>query len=185
MARAPAVVEEIIAYDRVEGWPAPEERADWFGDAAAEQALLEAYRSRRIHHAWLIGGEKGIGKATLAYRFARFVLAHPDPTSRDVVAARDLSVPADHPAFRKVAARAHPNLLILDRPWDFENKRFRTQLLVDEIRKTVAFFGTTGGEDGWRVAIVDPADDMNDNAANALLKILEEPPRRGLFLMTS
>ena len=74
---------------------------------------------------------------------------------------------------------------MLQRPWDFEGRRFRTQLLVDEIRRTVSFFGTTGGEDGWRVAIVDPADDMNPNAANALLKVLEEPPERGLFLMVS
>jgi DNA polymerase-3 subunit delta' len=185
MARAPAVVEEIIAYDRVEGWPAPEERADWFGDKVAERALLDAYRGGRIHHAWLIGGPKGVGKATLAYRFARFVLANPDPRVPEVARASDLAVPADHPVFRKVAARGHPNLLILERPWDFERRTFRTQLLVDEIRKTVAFFGTTGGEEGWRIAIVDPADDMNDNAANALLKALEEPPQRALFLLTS
>jgi DNA polymerase-3 subunit delta' len=185
MARAPAVPDEIVAYDRVEGWLAPEERADWLGDPSAERTLLDAYRSGRIHHAWLIGGEKGIGKSTLAYRFARFVLAHPDPKAPAVSRATDLAVAPEHPAFRKLAARAHPNLLILERPWDYENKRFRTQLLVDEIRRTVAFFGTTGGEDGWRVAIVDPADDMNDNAANALLKILEEPPKRALFLLTS
>jgi DNA polymerase-3 subunit delta' len=186
MARASIQVpEEIIAYDRVEGWPAPEQRQDWLGDPAAERVLLDAYRSGRIHHAWLIGGRKGIGKATLAYRFARFVLAYPDATDPAVRAATDLTIPDDHPAFRKVAARAHPNLLILERPWDFETKRFRTQLLVEEIRRTVAFFGTTSGEDGWRVAIIDPADDMNDNAGNALLKVLEEPPRRSLFLMVS
>jgi DNA polymerase III subunit delta' len=185
MARAPTADAEIIAYDRVEGWPAPEERGDWFGEPAAERALLDAYRSGRVHHAWLIGGPKGIGKATLAYRFARFVLAHPNPSAADVTRATDLGVAADQPAFRKVANRAHPNLLILERPWDFETRRFRTQLLVEEIRRTVSFFGTTGGEDGWRVAIVDPADDMNPNAANALLKVLEEPPSRSLFLLIS
>ena len=138
-----------------------------------------------MHHAWLIGGPKGIGKATLAFRFARFVLAHPDPFSAEVAAATDLSVAPNHPAFRKVANRAHPNLLVLERPYDEQNKRFKTELTVPEIRKTVSFFGSTSGEDGWRIAVVDPADDMNASSANALLKVLEEPPARSLFLIVS
>ncbi len=177
-----AAIQEVLRYDAVEGWPAPEERAEWFGDPAAERALLDAYRGGRMHHAWLIGGPKGIGKATLAYRFARFLLAHPDPASPEVAAATDLSVPETHPAFRKVMARAHPNLLVLERPYDDRNNRYKSELTVDEIRRTVSFFGTTGGEAGWRIAIVDPADDMNPSAANALLKVLEEPPSRSLFL---
>jgi DNA polymerase-3 subunit delta' len=176
---------ELLVYDRVAGWPLPQERGDWLGEAAAERTLLDAYRSGRIHHAWLIGGSRGIGKATLAYRFARFVLANPDPRAPRTMAASDLSVGPDNPAFRLVANRAHPNLLILERPWDFETRRFRTQLLVDEVRRTVSFFGTTGGEQGWRIAIIDPADDMNPSAANALLKVLEEPPARALFLIVS
>ncbi len=184
MARAPiADTGELLRYDRIEGWPAPEERAEWFGDPAAERVLLDAYRGGRMHHAWLIGGPKGIGKATLAYRFARFALAYPDPAAPDVATATDLSVRPDHPAFRKVAGRAHPNLLVLDRPYDERNKRFRTELTVPEIRRTVPFFGSTGGEAGWRIAVVDAVDDMNANAANALLKVLEEPPSRALFLL--
>jgi DNA polymerase-3 subunit delta' len=186
MARAAlAMDDEPLRYDRLEGWPAPEEQPAWLGDPAAETALLDAYRSGRMHHAWLIGGPKGIGKATLAYRFARFVLAHPDPGAAGVAAATNLAVPETHPAFRKVATRAHPNLLVLERPWDSERKRFRTVVAVEEIRKTVGFFGSTGGEDNWRIAIVDPADDMNASSANALLKILEEPPARSLFLIVS
>lgn len=182
---AGAETDDLIRFDRIEGWPAPEEQPDWYGAEAAERALLEAYRSGRMHHAWLIGGPKGIGKATLAYRFARFVLAHPDPTAPDVAAATDLSVPKDHPAFRKVAVRSHPNLLVLERPYDEQNKRFRTELTVPEIRKTVSFFGSTSGEPGWRIAVVDPADDMNQSSANALLKVLEEPPSRSLFLIVA
>jgi DNA polymerase-3 subunit delta' len=182
---AAAEAEDLIRFDRVEGWPAPEEQPAWFGAPEAEATLLDAYRSGRMHHAWLIGGPKGIGKATLAYRFARFVLAHPDPKSAEVAAATDLSLAPAHPAFRKVASRAHPNLLVLERPYDEERKRFKTVVAVDEVRKTVSFFGSTGGENNWRVAIVDPADDMNDPSANALLKVLEEPPARSLFLLVS
>jgi DNA polymerase-3 subunit delta' len=171
--------------DKIGEWPSPEERADWFGDAAAERALLDAYRSGRMHHAWLLGGPKGIGKATLAYRLARFAFAHPDPRAPEAAAARDLTVAADHPAFRRVANRSHPNLLALERLWDEDSKRYKTQLTVQEIRRTVSFFGSTGGEPGWRIAIVDPADDMNASAANALLKVLEEPPARALFFIVS
>lgn len=180
---AVAEADEVLRYDRVEGWPAPEEQSAWFGDEASERMLIDAYRSGRMHHAWLIGGPKGIGKATLAYRFARFVLAHPDPAT--IPPDADLSIAETSPAFRKVANRAHPNLLILERPWDDRNGRFRTDLTVDEIRKTVSFFGSTSGEPGWRIAIVDPADDMNASSANALLKVLEEPPQRALFLLVS
>ncbi len=180
---AAAELQETLRHDVVEGWPAPEERAEWFGDREVERRLLEAYRSGRMHHAWLIGGPKGIGKATLAYRFARFVLANPDPGSGTVQAATDLAIAPDQPAFRKVANRAHPNLLTLERPYKEDRKRFLTELSVDEIRRTVSFFGTTSGEAGWRIAVVDCADDMNPSAANALLKVLEEPPTRSLFLI--
>ena len=182
---AAADIQEVRRYDAVEGWPAPEERIEWFGDPAVERTLLDAYRGGRMHHAWLIGGPKGIGKATLAYRFARFLLAHPDPSAPEVASATDLSVPASHPAFRKVMGRGHPNLLILERPIDERTGRYKSELTVDEIRRTVSFYGKTSGEAGWRIAIVDPADDMNPNAANALLKVLEEPPARSLFLIVS
>ncbi|WP_421723612.1 DNA polymerase III subunit delta' [Bauldia sp.] len=175
--------DDIPRLDVVDGWPAPEEQDRWLGDAAAETTLLDAYRSGRMHHAWLLGGPKGIGKATLAYRFARFAFAHPDPASSEVAAAQDLSVPTDDRAFRQVARRAHPNLLALERPYRSDRKRFLTELSVDQIRRTVSFFGTTGGGEGWRIAIIDPADDMNANAANALLKVLEEPPDRALFFI--
>ena len=163
--------------------PHPRETHAFYGHAEAEQKLLADYRSGRIAHAWLIGGPAGIGKATLAYRMARFVLAHPDPAA--VGRATSLAVPPDNPVARRVAGRAHPDLLVLERtPGD--NGVLRTVITVDEVRRTVGFFGSTAGEGGWRVCIVDSADELKyPEGSNALLKVLEEPPARSLFLVVS
>jgi len=181
MAMRPAAAPvELNRPDTQEGWPAPEEQTAWYGAPDIERQLAEAWRGKRMHHAWLIGGPKGIGKATLAYRFARYVLSTQEKPDNDTLALND-----DDPAVGKVAARAHPNLLVIERAWDERGKRFRTELTVSEVRRTVPFFGTTAGEGAWRVAIVDAADEMNRSAANALLKILEEPPRNALFLIVT
>ena len=184
MARAPKPIEEERPpHDSLEGIPLPRETTMLIGHHAAEQALLEAYRSGRMHHGWILAGERGIGKATLAFRLARFIFAHPDPASAGVAAARDLFVSPDHPAARRVALGAHGNLLHLQREWNDDRKRYRTELQVHSVRRIIPFLGTTASEGGWRVVIVDPADDMNPNAANAILKNLEEPPQRTLFLL--
>lgn len=184
MARATDVMDAPEA-DRLEGMPLPRERARLIGHRETERALLDAYRSERLHHAWILGGPKGIGKATLAYRFARFVIAHPDRFGAEVAAAEDLGLPPSHPVFLQVASGGNPNLLHLRRPWDDKAKRFKTELPVDEVRRTVSFFGTTASSSAWRICIVDAADDMNASSANALLKVLEEPPARCLFLVLS
>src|SRR5579872_657289 len=155
-----------------------------FGHAAAEQALLAAYRSGRVPHAFLLSGPKGIGKATLAYRMARFVLAHPDPSAAEVGAATSLAVDANHPVARRVAAQAQGDLLVLERTLN-EKGVLRQQIAVDDVRRTISFFGSTAGEGGWRIAIVDSVDELNRSSANALLKVLEEPPRRALLLLVS
>lgn len=183
MARAAVPLEAAPEVDAIDGLDLPRVQTRLIGHRVQEQMLLDAYRSGRIHHGWIFGGVKGSGKATLAFRFARFVLAHPDPRAPEVAAATSLDVNPDAPAFRRVANGSHVDLLHLRRPWDDKGKRFKTEIPVDEIRRTVGFFGSTAGEGGWRIAIVDPADDMNANAANALLKILEEPPQRALFLV--
>lgn len=136
-----------------------------------------------MHHAWLITGTTGIGKATFAFRAARYLLEHPDPSDPALALHSDLSVEAGSRAAAKVAAGAHPNLLHLSRPYDEKNKRFKTEIPVDEVRRTQAFFGTTAAEEGWRICIVDSADELNKNAANALLKTLEEPSDKGLYLI--
>jgi DNA polymerase-3 subunit delta' len=169
--------------DTIEVRP-PRETPVLFGHREAEAALLAAYRSGRIPHAWLLTGARGIGKATLAYRMARFVLAHPDPASSLVQQAADLAVDPEHPAARKVAGGSHGGLLTLERGVN-DKGVMRTVITVDDTRETIGFFGATAGAEGWRVCIVDPVDELNANAANALLKILEEPPERALFLLVS
>jgi DNA polymerase-3 subunit delta' len=164
--------------------PHPRETDKLFGHQDAEQALLAAYRSGRIPHAFLFGGPQGIGKATLAYRMAKFVLAHPDPLSPEIRSVTDLSVPSDNPAARRVVARAHPDLLTLERGLN-ESGKPRKTIAVDDVRRSVTFFGSTAGEGGWRIAVVDSVDELNAEGENALLKILEEPPPRSLLLLIS
>jgi DNA polymerase-3 subunit delta' len=164
--------------------PPPRETVALFGQDQAEQTLLDAYKSGRIPHAWLIGGEPGIGKATLAYRMARFVLAHPDPDAPAVQKATSLALDADHPVARRVAAQAHGDLLVLERTLNDKGK-LRQDIAVEDIRRSVGFFGATAGEGGWRIAIVDAVDELNRAGANALLKVLEEPPARALLLLVS
>src|SRR5438445_5314400 len=162
----------------------PRETSILAGHREAEAALLNAYRSGRIPHAWLIGGPQGIGKATLAYRMARFVLAHGPPLAGAVQRADDLAVDPNHTVARQVAAESHGGLLTLERTAN-ERGVMRTVITVDETRETISFFGSTAAAEGWRVCIVDTVDELNPNAANALLKILEEPPQQSLFLLVS
>lgn len=156
-----------------------------FGHDAAEQALLAAYRTGRMPHAWLITGPAGIGKATLAYRLARFVLVHPEPASAEVAPARSLAVAAEHPVARRVATQTQGDLLVLERRLNEKTGKLLQDIAVDDVRKTVTFFGATAGEGGWRIAIVDAVDELNAAGANALLKIVEEPPRRSLLLLVA
>jgi DNA polymerase-3 subunit delta' len=163
----------------------PRETTVLFGHEDEERALLESYKSGRIAHAWLIGGPPGIGKATLAFRLARFVLAHPDPGAPDVQNATSLAVDPDHPVGRRMAAQAQGDLLVLERSLNEQTGKLYTVIRVDDVRRTVSFFGSTAGEGGWRIAIVDAVDDLQREGANALLKVLEEPPQRSLLLLIS
>jgi DNA polymerase-3 subunit delta' len=163
----------------------PRETCVLFGHAEAEQALLAAYKSGRMPHAWLIGGEPGIGKATLAFRFARFVLAHPDPQAPAVQQAVSLAVDPGNRIARRIAAQAQGDLLTLERITNEQTGRLYTVIRVDDVRRTVSFFGSTPSEGGWRIAIVDAVDDLAREGANALLKVLEEPPARALLLLVS
>lgn len=184
MARAPATqeIEALPEADRLEGFPHPRETRTLFGHEGAEEILADAFASGRMHHAWLLAGRVGIGKATLAYGLARHVLARPDERNRS---GKRLEVSGSSTAARQVAALSHPGLLILRRPFDPKAKRFGSAIPVDEVRRLKSFLGLTSADGTWRVVIVDAADDLNLNAANALLKSLEEPPRRCLFVLVA
>ncbi len=183
-ARAPARDdgEVLPEADRLEGFPHPRETRVLIGHAAAERELAASFAGGRMHHAWLIAGREGIGKATLAYRLARHALAK--PAERDP-AGQSLEIGPQTTAARQVRALSHPGLLVLRRPYDVRAKRFAASIPVDEVRRLRSFLGLTSGEGAWRVVVVDSADELNPNAANALLKSLEEPPARALFLLIS
>ncbi len=148
------------------------------GQGAAEAAFLQAWRGGRIHHAWLLTGPPGIGKATFAYRVARFVLTGGCGTE-------GLAAPPTHPVARKVAAGSHPDLIVLEGYATTPIGAIRERIGVDEVRAAAAALRKTPAESAWRVGIIDPAEAMGREAANALLKLLEEPPPRTLLLLVS
>lgn len=167
-------------FDTIEGIPEPAENARLVGHEQAARMLASAYRAGKLPHALLLAGPQGIGKATLAFHLARHLLRHPSPESApDELAKSD----AASPLFRQIATGAHPAVLHLTRPMNDKTKSFKTVVTVDEIRRVSRFLSMTSHDGGYRVVIVDPADDMNINAANALLKNLEEPPSRTLFIL--
>ena len=175
--------------DRAEGAPHPRETAALYGHDAAEAEVLAAFTGDRMHHAWMITGPKGIGKATLAWRMAKFLLAR-EPADAGMFddlpeAPASLDIDPDHPVAHRIAALSDPGCLLIRRAWDHDKKRLKTQVTVEEVRKLNAFFGLSAAEGGHRVVIVDSADEMNPSAANALLKVLEEPPKGAVLILIS
>lgn len=176
--------------DRIEGAPHPRQTQRLIGQGAAEDSFRDAYASGRLHHAWLMTGPLGVGKATLAWRVARFLLATPETAEAGLfadapAAPATLDVAADHPVARRLLAGSEGRLFVLRRGWDEEKKRLKTVITVDEVRKMRGFLHMSAADGGRRVVIVDPADEMNTAAANALLKMLEEPPHGVVFLLVS
>lgn len=180
--------DDIPEPDRIDGAPHPRDSDRLIGQDDAEQTFLTAYNNERMHHSWLITGPKGIGKATLAWHIARFLIAN--ETSEDQgmfghVDATTLHISPDHPVFRRVSALSAPGIFLCRRPWDEKSKRLKAAITVDEVRKLKSFFALSSSDGGWRIAIVDSVDDMNTSAENALLKVLEEPPAKSIILLIS
>lgn len=161
--------------------PPPEPRANplLFGHAEAAASLAGAARSGRLPHAWLFTGPPGIGKATLAWRFTRWLLAG---LPHDVAGQPPLALPPGHPVLARVTAGGHPDVLALAPATEAGKRRI---IKVEEAREARRFFTLTAAEGGWRVVLLDEMEAMEAPAANTILKTLEEPPPRTVLLLVT
>ena len=180
--------DDLPAPDQAPGAPHPRETPVLFGQDEAQADFLNAFATGRMHHGWLLTGPEGVGKATLAWRIARFLLATPPVEDDGLFGAppppETLDIDSDHPVARRILAGAEPGLARVTRNAN-DQGRMREQIVVDDIRRLSRFFGLSAADGGRRVVIVDAADEMNTSAANALLKMLEEPPARTTILLVS
>lgn len=187
--------------------PTPRENDYFTGHEAAVETLSQSFHSDRFHHAWLVSGPEGIGKATLMWRFARYVLADgigfekkpdagaglfgalpddaPETDENEEGGDATLFVSPDHPVFQRIKAGGHADILGVERSINKDTGKLRTEIVVDDVRGIGTFLRKTAAEGGWRIVIIDAADEMNVNAANAVLKVLEEPPKRAMLLLVA
>ena len=180
--------DDLPQADQADGAPHPRETEKLFGHDAIETEVLAALTGDRSHHGWLLTGPRGIGKATLAWRMARFLLAQAPADAGlfgEAPAPTSLDIDPSHPVAHRIAALSEPGCLLIRRAWDHDRKKLKAQITVDEVRKLNSFFGLSATDGGRRVVIVDSADEMNPSAANALLKVLEEPPKGATLILIS
>lgn len=170
----------------------PRTTLDLTGHEGAEGLFLDAFNAEKIHHAWMVTGPKGIGKATLAYKMARFLLNNRPQDDEgpglfgdalETVALSSIDTDIETSANHLISAGSNPDLMVTEKTEDPKTGKMRSNILVDDVRKINEFFHKTSTAGGWRVAIVDTADEMNRNAANAILKILEEPPKNSILII--
>src|SRR5690348_6787051 len=188
MARGKTIADpaELERLEWPHAWPPPWRNERLVGHDIAERTMLLAHHQARLHHAWLLAGPRGIGKATLAWRFARFLLCGGQQGGLFGGGTPEtLEVPTDAPGRSLVDARSHPDLFHLRRTLNPDTGRMRAEIAVDDVRELGAFMHMTPAMGQWRVAIVDSADEMNRNSANAVLKILEEPPPNAVLLIVA
>lgn len=168
----------------------PRLTADLFGHEAVENALLADFNAGRMPHAIILAGAPGVGKATLAFRLARFLLSQGGEDSGDSLFGapekpKTLNVKADHDIFRRVVSGGHGDLLVIEREFDDKKGKMKKDISAEQARSIAPFLRKTASEGGWRVVIVDGAEDVNTASQNALLKILEEPPQKSLLILTT
>ena len=188
MSRAPKVaLEDRPEPDRVTGAPHPRETTTLIGHRVAEQTFLDVFNGGKLHHGWMITGPLGLGKATLAWKIARFLLATPEPDGGMFAppAPQTLDISPDHPVSHRLLALSEPRLFLLRRAWDDTARKLKSMIGVDEVRRMKSYFALSAADGGRRVAIIDAVDEMNTAAANALLKLLEEPPANVTLLLIS
>lgn len=184
--------EDVITIDAVpdhSGLKPPQASSILLGHEAIEQDILHLWQSGKMPHALVLNGLKGIGKATFAYRLARFILRETSEKTDSLfggnVTADTLYVSADDPAFLHIASGGHTDLMVVSRPFDEKKGDYKNEIPVDDIRKVTSFLRKTSGAGGWRVVIIDDANMMNRSGQNALLKILEEPPKNTLLILVT
>ena len=192
----------MVKYSEVSRLAPPRQNQELIGLAEAEQEFMHVFRAGCLHHAWLICGPRGIGKATLAYRMARYILAQKPQQedgfgqsldshdSNDGIKSQETNSPslflnAEHPVFRRIASGSHADFLSIERSEDEKSKKVRKEIIVNDVRSIGYFLRKTPAEGGWRVVLVDAADELNTNASNALLKVLEEPPKKALLILVA
>jgi DNA polymerase-3 subunit delta' len=174
--------------ERLDGAPHPRDTDRLIGQDAAQQAFVDAFNTGRLHHAWMLTGPRGVGKATLAWRIARFLLATPTPDDGGMFAPEvptSLDISPDHPIAQRIASGGEGRIRNVTRTVNEKTKKLRNEIVADDIRALNGFFQMSAPDGGYRVVIIDDADLMNVTAANALLKMLEEPPARALLILIS
>jgi len=175
--------DDIPQPDCIEGAPHPRETVRLIGQGAAEMTFLNAYNNGRLHHAWLVTGARGVGKATFAWRAARFLLAHQEGGGAS--APDSLNIAPDHPVARRLLARSEPQMYHITRKLNDDTKRLRDVIRAEDVRRLHNFLSLSSTDGGRRAVLIDSADEMNVQAANSLLKMLEEPPARTTFFLIS
>lgn len=162
------------------------------GHNAAERVFLDAFNSDRLHHAWLITGSKGVGKASLAWRMAKFLAAQPSGDDTGGLFGEELPSEAisldmdeDNTTIQRINAGGYADIIELARSENPKTGKLRNDIVIDDVRRLINFYTQTAAEGGWRIAIVDAADELNVSAANALLKLLEEPPEKSILFLIS
>lgn len=167
----------------------PRANPECLGHETIEKMLLADFNAGRMPHAIVLSGAPGIGKATLAYRLARFLLSQSEEAGAslfgDAAPPENLYVAPDHPVFRRVASGGHADLMTVEREFDEKRGRLKNDISVESVRRIHPFLRKTAAEGGWRVVIVDSAEHLNQSSQNALLKILEEPPKKTVLILTT
>lgn len=178
-AAAPEMAEDVT----------PRTNPDCLGHEDIEKMILADFTAGRMPHAIVLSGAPGIGKATLAYRLARFLLSQSEAGGAslfgDAAPPENLYIAADQPVFRRVASGGHADLMTVEREFDEKRGRLKNDISVESVRRIHPFLRKTAAEGGWRVVIVDSAEHLNQSSQNALLKILEEPPKKTVLILTT
>jgi DNA polymerase-3 subunit delta' len=164
-------------------WLPPRRNPDLVGHDEAEREIIDSWASGRFTHSWMLTGPKGVGKATLAYRMARFVLSGGGEEDLFGGPPASLGLGEEHPVFRQVSALGHPDFLAVTRRLDKSGKKLAQSISVDVARQIPGFMSLTPSAGDWRVVVIDAVDEMRREASNAILKILEEPPRQSLIIL--